>query len=133
MNWLAGLFSGGGGDSTLATIAKEWIDTPEEKAVANALMIKTLDPNGKMRRDIARAVTNLYVLYMVITVTLIIAQAFGLGTSSVIFVEGKEVIINSSKQAMDSMVELFIPITTLFGTIISASFGVSYANVTKGI
>ena len=113
-------FLTGGVVKTVEEIAKEWIDTPMEKAEAGALMLKTLDPNGKMRRDISRAVSRMYVSYIVIMTGLVITQAYGFGD-----VEG-------TKLAIDSMTNLFVPITASFTAIVGASFGVSGINSMKG-
>ncbi len=118
-NWL-----GSGIASSIENIAKEWIDTPEEKAKASALMIKTLDPNGLMRRQISSTVSNLYVVYIMLVLVLVLVQSFGLSPMTI--VGGKEVMAVSL--AIDSLKELFIPITTAFTAIVSASFGVNYAN-----
>jgi hypothetical protein len=83
-------------------------------------MVKTLDPNGKMRRDLSNRVTTLYTLYIVTALTLLICESFGLGD------------IKQIATATEKVTELFFPITTLFGVIVSASFGVNYANTKQG-
>ena len=115
MSFLTSLFSGGIVKS-IENIASEWIETDMESAEAKVLMIKTLDPNGLMRRDLSNRVTNLYTLYVVTALILLICESFGLGNAEHIAV------------ATAKVTELFIPITTLFGVIVSASFGVNYAN-----
>jgi len=115
MSFLTSLFSGGIVKS-IENIASEWIETDMESAEAKVLMIKTLDPNGLMRRDLSNRVTNLYTLYIVTALILLICESFGLGDIAQIAV------------ATTKVTELFIPITTLFGVIVSASFGVNYAN-----
>ena len=127
MSWVSDLF-GGGLVKSIEGIAKEWIDTPGEKAEAEALMIKTLDPNGLMRRDMARRVAFLYTVYIFIALGLGLATAFGLGTD--ISVGDKTV--KSTVVALEFVKELFVPITTMFSIIIGAIFGVSYANVKAG-
>ena len=116
MSFLASLFSGGIVKS-IENVAKEWITTDMESAEAKVLMIKTLDPNGLMRRDLSNRVTDLYTLYVLVSLMLLMCESFGLGNADQISV------------ATGKIVELFIPITTLFGVIVSASFGVNYANV----
>jgi len=106
----------GGGVKAIETIASEWIETDMESAEAKVLMVKTLDPNGLMRRDLSNRVTSLYTLYIVVTLILLICESFGYG-------DAKSIAAATAKVA-----ELFIPITTLFGVIVSASFGVNYAN-----
>ena len=44
----------GGITKSIENIATEWIETDQEKAEAQAVMIKALDPNGKMRRDLSK-------------------------------------------------------------------------------
>tara|TARA_R110002096_G_scaffold126118_1_gene272656 strand:- start:350 stop:721 length:372 start_codon:yes stop_codon:yes gene_type:complete len=106
----------GGAIKSIENIASEWIETDLESAEAKVLMVKTLDPNGKMRRDLSNRVTALYTLYIVTALTLLICESFGLGDVAQITV------------ATTKVAELFFPITTLFGVIVSASFGVNYAN-----
>ena len=106
----------GGAIKSIENIASEWIETDLESAEAKVLMVKTLDPNGKMRRDLSNRVTTLYTLYIVTALTLLICESFGLGD------------INQIAVATTKVTELFFPITTLFGVIVSASFGVNYAN-----
>jgi len=121
-NWLNSGIVG-----SIESIAKEWIDTPEEKANASALMIKTLDPNGLMRRQISSTVSNLYVIYIMLVLVLVLVQSFGLSPMTV--VDGKEVM--SVSLAIDSLKELFLPITTAFTAIVGASFGVNGMNTFK--
>jgi hypothetical protein len=106
----------GGAIKSIENIASEWIETDLESAEAKVLMVKTLDPNGKMRRDLSNRVTALYTLYIVTALTLLICESFGFGD------------INQIAVATTKVTELFFPITTLFGVIVSASFGVNYAN-----
>ena len=118
MAWYS--FLTGGVVKSIENIASEWIETDKESAEAKCIMIKTLDPNGKMRRDLSNAVTKLYVFYIVMAAFLIICESFGVG-------EAKQIATATAKWT-----ELFLPITTLFGVIVSASFGVNMANVAKG-
>ena len=114
------IFAGGGVVKSIENIASEWIQTDMESAEAKVLMIKTLDPNGLMRRDLSKRVTSLYTLYIVTTLILLIFESFGIGDAAQIAV------------ATTKVTELFIPITGMFSIIISASFGVNYANTKKG-
>ena len=107
---------GGGGMKSIESIASEWIETDLEDAQAKVLMIKTLDPNGIMRRELSRKVSQLYTLYIVTALTLLICESFGVGDAEAIAI------------ATTKVTDLFAPITTLFGVIVSASFGVNYAN-----
>ena len=106
----------GGAIKSIESIAKEFIETDMESAEAKALMVKTLDPNGLMRRDLSNRVTSLYTLYIITTLVLLMCESFGYGNAE------------SIAAATSKVTELFIPITTLFGLIVSASFGVNYAN-----
>lgn len=114
LNWL-------GLGKVVGDVAKEWIDTPEEKAKAFNLKLKTLDPNGKMRRDLARFASIAYAYYLFVTSILALSMAFGLGD-----VEGAE-------KATKAMTELFLPITGAWTTIVSASFGVNASNNWKDV
>ena len=117
---ILGLFTGGAIKS-IENIASEWIETDIESAEAKVLMVKTLDPNGMMRRELSRRVTGLYTLYIVVTLLLLIAESFGIGP----IIDGALAV----STATTKVAELFVPITTLFGVIVSASFGVQYSNV----
>ena len=116
---LASIFTGGAIKS-IENIASEWIETDMESAEAKVLMVKTLDPNGKMRRDLSTRVTDLYTLYILVTLSLLILESFGVGDQLGIAI------------ATGKVTDLFAPITTLFGVIVSASFGVNYVNTKSG-
>lgn len=109
----------GGGMSSIERIASEFIETDMESAEAKALMIKTLDPNGKMRRDLSTFASRAYGFYLISTTILIFMHSFGLGDAT------------ASKEAMDGMTELFLPITTSWAAIVGASFGVNGVNSYK--
>jgi hypothetical protein len=111
---IGGVFSGGGAVEKIAT---EWIETNKEKAEAKALMVKTLDPNGKMRRDLSRFASAAYGFYLFCTTILLFMVAFEVGDSI------------GAEKAASMMTELFLPITTSWGAIVGASFGVNYTNV----
>jgi len=119
INFIKTLLTGGAVKS-IENIAAEWIETEMESAEAKVLMVKTLDPNGKMRRDLSSRVTDLYTLYIFVALTLLILESFGIGNAV------------DLAQATGKVIELFTPITTLFGVIVSASFGVNYANTKAG-
>lgn len=112
------IFTGGVTD-TIGDIAKEWIETDKESAEAKSIFVKTLDPNGKMRKQISSDVTKMYKLYIYIAMILLLAQAFNIGDS------------HGVNKAIESMVSLFLPITGMFTAIVSASFGVNAMNVSK--
>ena len=119
MGFLASLFSCGIVGS-VEKIASEFIETDLESAEAKALMIKTLDPNGKMRRDLSRFACRAYGFYLVSMVILSMMVAFGYGDA-----EGATL-------ATDMMEDLFLPITTAWAGIVGASFGVNGMNAHKG-
>lgn len=121
MSILGSLFGSSGIADTVGEIAKEWIDTDKESAEAKALFVKTLDPNGNMRRDISRFTSQFYGFYLIATVGFIGMTAFGVGD-----VEG-------AKLASAQMTDLFLPITTAWGAIVGASFGVNSMNTYKGV
>lgn len=112
---IANFFTGGGFNS-IEKIASEWIETAKEEAEAKVLMVKTLDPNGLMRRELSRKVSQLYTLYIVVALLLLVCESFGYGDPVAI------------ATATTKVTNLFTPITALFGVIVSASFGVNYAN-----
>jgi len=113
-------FFTGGAIKSIENIATEWIDTEKESAEAKTLMIKALDPNGLMRRDLSRKVAQLYTIYIVVALVLLVCEFFGYGNPDTVAV------------ATSKVTELFTPITTLFTIIVSASFGVNYANTKQG-
>ncbi len=119
MGWFTSLL-GGGVVQSIENIASEWITTDMESAEAKVLMVKTLDPNGLMRRRLSERVTDLYTLYILITLMLLIFESFGVGQTDAIAI------------ATSKVTELFLPITTLFGVIVSASFGVNAMNAKQG-
>ena len=121
LNIIKGIFSGGAVVKSVENIAKEWIETDIEQAEAKALMIKTLDPNGLMRRNLGDRVALLYTIYLLTTLALLLAESFGLGPMN-----GDQLAVSV---ATEKITELFTPITGLFGAIVTASFGVNYANV----
>ena len=113
------------GDSTMSTvesIATEWIETDLEKAEAKTVMIKALDPNGAMRRQLSSDVTQMYKVYL-ITMLLLITIEFICAFANI------DVNTAALQLATDKLIELFVPITSLFGVIVTASFGVNYANI----
>lgn len=116
---------------TVENIATEWIETDLEKAEAKTVMIKALDPNGAMRRQLSRDVTQLYKIYVVSALVLLflefVVNLIGLNTELVL--DGAMVAISATT---GKVTDLFVPITSLFGVIVTASFGVNYANVKKG-
>ena len=129
------LFSGltsllGGSDivGSIERIASEAIETDMETAEAKSLFVKTLDPNGMMRRELSRFACKAYGFYLVTTVILIFIHAYGGNTEAA---DGM-VIVSQTKEAIDAMTELFLPITTAWGGIVGASFGVNGLNAHKG-
>ena len=116
---LAKVFTGGIVNS-VEKIALEAINTDKETAEAKALFVKTLDPNGKMRRDLSRFASGAYGFYLAATTILIILHSFAVGDPA------------QSKEAIEAMTGLFLPITGSWATIVTASFGVNAANTVKG-
>lgn len=113
---ILGSLLGGGIVDSVEKIALEAIETDKETAEAKALFVKTLDPNGKMRREISKFTSQAYGFYLMATVAFIGMTAFGIGD-----VEG-------AKIASSEMTKLFVPITTAWGAIVGASFGVNGMN-----
>jgi hypothetical protein len=107
---------GSGIVGSVERLASEAIETDKETAEAKSLFIKTLDPNGMMRRELSRFACKAYGFYLVITSILALMHAFGVGEAV------------QSKEAMEAMADLFLPITAAWGTIVGASFGVNATN-----
>jgi len=118
MGWISKLL-GGGVVRSVEKLASEFIQTDLESAEAKALMIKTLDPNGLMRRDLSRFACWAYGFYLVAMVGLSFMVAFGVGN------------VVGASEAATMMTGLFLPITTSWAAIVSASFGVNAANAIK--
>ena len=127
MSFLSKLLGGSGVVKSIENIASEWITTDMESAEAKVLMVKTLDPNGMMRRQLSKRVTDLYTLYIIAFLILLILEGFGIGDQV-----GVTAATQGITAATQKLTELFGPITTLFGVIVSASFGVNYANTKQG-
>ena len=104
----------------ITTIATEAIETDKESAEAKALFVKTLDPNGSMRRDLSRFACIAYGFYLVVVSALSFVVAFNLGDQA------------GAATAAGMMKELFLPITTAWAGIVGASFGVNGVNSFKG-
>ena len=119
MGLLSSIFSGGLIGS-VEKLASEFIETDLESAEAKALMIKTLDPNGKMRRDLSKFSCLAYGLYLVAMVILSFMVAFGWGDA------------DGATKAAAMMQDLFLPITGAWTGIVGASFGVNATNSMKG-
>ena len=118
MVWLKDLLTGGL-FSSIENVTKELIDTPLEKAQAQVLKLKAIDPNGKMRREITSGTMHLYKTYVYVMLFLLLTQSFNIGDATEI------------ATAVTNMKELFLPITTAFGTIMTATFGVNTMNSYK--
>jgi hypothetical protein len=112
-------------------IASEWIETDMESAEAKALMVKTLDPNGMMRREQSKNVGEMYKFYLLSTALMILIELIYCMTMGESLIKGDYVLVALSN-ATDKMTDLFVPITALYGAIVTASFGVNYANVKQG-
>ena len=116
---LLGKLLGGGIVNSVEKVALEYIQTDKETAEAKSLLVQILDPNGKMRRDLSRFASRAYGFYLVTTTFLVFAHAYGIGDGA------------SSKEAIDAMTGLFLPITGSWAAIVTASFGVNATNVIK--
>ena len=119
MSFFANLL-GGGIVKSVENLASEWIQTDMETAEAQALMIKTLDPNGKMRRDLSRFACVAYGFYLVVMFFLSLMVAFGIGDAV------------GADTAANLMMDIFLPITASWSAIVAASFGVNGVNSMKG-
>ena len=119
---IKGIFSSG---NAIEKIASEWIETDMEKAEANAVMVKTLDPNGMMRRELSRRVATLYAIYL-------LTALFLLAVEFVSVMLGLDINFEQLASTTEKVKSLFLPISTLFGIIVTASFGVNYANTKQG-
>ncbi len=108
-------------------IASEWIETDMEKAEAQTLLIKTLDPNGIMRRELSRFACVAYGYYLIVTSVLVLVTAFGPAPA---VIDG-ESLRTQAEIAASMMTELFLPITTAWATIVGASFGVNAVNANR--
>jgi hypothetical protein len=111
---------GGGVVDSLEKVATEWIQTDMEKAEAQAVMIKAIDPNGKMRRDLSRFACRAYGFYLGAMVFLSGMVAFGFGDTG------------GAEMAANMMKDLFVPITGAWTGIVAASFSVNGVNSFKG-
>lgn len=123
MSWFTEIFSGGAFKS-IENIATEFIETNKETAEAQAVMVKALDPNGKMRRDLTRVICFMYSLYLIVMLLLLSCEFFGFVPSG----QTPEIIANVTTKLTNT----FTPVSTAFGLIVSASFGVNFYNTKKG-
>ena len=113
LSWLTGA---GSVMKSIEAISKEYIDTEKETAEAKALFVKTLDPNGLMRRDISGKIIGAYLFYLGIMVLLLVLEFFGYGEPNI----------------TQKLTELFLPVNTMTLLIVGASFGVNGINSFKG-
>ena len=119
LGFLTSLISGGVVGS-IERIASEAIETDKESAEAKALFVKTLDPNGKMRRDLSKFACLAYAFYLFAMVSLSFMVAFNVGDA------------DGAITAAGMMQDLFLPITAAWSAIVGASFGVNGINSFKG-
>ena len=120
-------FLTGGAFKSIESIALEWIDTDKESAEAEVLKIKALDPNGKMRRDQSKNVGGMYKFYLISTAVMILIELVYCMNMGDKLTEG-DYVLAALSNATGKMTDLFVPITALYGAIVTASFGVNYAN-----
>ena len=127
---IASFFTGGVVKS-IENIATEWIETEKETAEAKAVMIKALDPNGKMRRDQSNNVGGMYKFYLITTALMILVElVYSMAIGDTLTKD--DYVLVAISNATTKMTDLFVPITTLYGAIVTASFGVNYANTKAG-
>lgn len=119
MGIISSLFSGGIVGS-IEKLASEWIETDMETAEAKAVMVKAIDPNGKMRRDLSKFACLAYGFYLLAMVVLSFMVAFNVGDAG------------GAVTAAGMMQDLFLPITAAWSAIVGASFGVNGVNSFKG-
>lgn len=122
----------GGLFESIEGIATEWIETNVEKAEAQAILMKAMDPNGRMRRVVTQFTCLAYGWYLVFTTVLILMTAWGVGGEVCTTLETVTNCELAAERAAALMTSLFLPITTAFGTIVTASFGVNGVNSFKG-
>jgi hypothetical protein len=122
---------GGGIAESLENIALEFIETDKESAEARSLVAKVLDPNGKMRRDQSKNVGGMYKFYLISVSTMMAVELFYCMYMGDKLIETDHVLLALSN-ATDKMKDLFMPMTTLYGAIVTASFGVNTMNSYKG-
>jgi hypothetical protein len=105
----------------VSNVATEIIETDMDKAEARSVGIKAIDPNGQMRRELARFASIAFGFYLLNCVFLGYMVAFDLGNT-----EG-------AKEALSFMGELFLPVLGSWTGIVSASFGVNITNNWKDV
>lgn len=127
---VANIFTGGAIKS-LESIALEFIETDKESAEAKAVKIKALDPNGKMRRDQSKNVGGMYKFYLISTaIMLLIELIYSMYMGDKL--DSTDYVLVALNNTTDKMTDLFMPITTLYGAIVTASFGVNALNIKQG-
>jgi hypothetical protein len=126
------IFTGGLG-TAITGVANELIDTPLEKAQAQAIKVKAMDPNGNMRRGLSVFACRAYGFYLVTTVILIFMSVWNIGgdTCTGITETGVDACRANADIAAERMTALFLPITGSWAAIVSASFGVNATNSIK--
>lgn len=120
MSWLDAINPFKAVVSSVERVASEWIETNQEQAEAKAIVLKAMDPNGMMRREISRRVLALYTFYVVLMCLLLALEFFNFvpsGTTA-----------EQMEKATAKLIDLFVPITSMASLIVSASFGVNWQN-----
>jgi hypothetical protein len=107
----------------VSSVASEFIETGKEKAEANSINaeskvkgIRAIDPNGQMRRELARFASIAFAFYLVNCVILGYMVAFEIGHAV------------GARESLAFLKDLFIPVLTSWTAIVSASFGVNVSN-----
>lgn len=121
-------FFTGNTTSMIENIALEYIQTDKETAEAKSIFVKTLDPNGKMRRDQSNNVGSMYKFYLLSTALMLFVElVYSMYMGDTLMKDDHVLLALAS--TTEKMTDLFTPITTLYGAIVTASFGVNYINV----
>ena len=131
LNFLGTLFSGKA-IGAIGDITKEIIDTPLEKAQAQVVKLKAIDPNGNMRLAVNKFTCQMYGFYLVTTVIMILMSVWGVGGDLCSGPADAQECVSRADVAAGRMTELFTPITASWATIVTGSFGVNTMNSYKG-
>ena len=84
-----------------------------------------------MRRDQSNNVGGMYKFYLISTALMIFIElVYSMYTGDTLTKD--DYVLVALSNATTKMTDLFVPITTLYGVIVTASFGVNYANTKIG-
>ena len=126
MKLLKNLFGMGTADTfkALTGLVDETFTSKEEKAEIKIQLLKAVDPNGQMRRQISGIVGVTWLFYNIALFVLVLCEAFAL--SPEVMHNGQMTLAVSI--AVQRIADLYLPVTTLFGSIVGVSFGVNGIN-----